>query len=64
VGWRLVRVYGFDCDHPSGCQTGYEALPRSDQGFWAAIREIRLAGWQAKRLRRGLTFYCPVHRED
>jgi hypothetical protein len=62
VGWRMMRVFGFECDHPSQCQAGYEVLPIG--GFWAAVREIREVGWQMRRLRRGMTFYCPNHRED
>jgi len=62
MGWQLVRIFEFGCDHPPNCTTAYQSVPRG--GFWAAVREIRLAGWQVRRLRRGLTFYCPEHRED
>lgn len=62
MGWQLVRIYSFVCDHPSGCLVGYESLPFG--GFWAAVGEIRASGWQVRRLRRGMTFYCPDHRED
>ncbi len=63
MGWLRITIFCFECDWP-GCTTAYEGLGLAFGGsFWGAVKEIQLAGWQVRMLRRGRTFYCPSHRE-
>lgn len=62
MGWVLLRIYSFTCDHPAGCDVGYDALGAGG-GYWQAVRELQSAGWQVVMLVRGRTHYCPSHRQ-
>lgn len=62
MAYTLLRIYSFTCDHPAGCDVGYDALAGRG-GYWGAVRELQSAGWQVRMLRRGRTYYCPDHKE-